>query len=49
MALDGLTQLAGWRESTWELRLATGLLFGVASGWLLYPRFEQSFRRSLAS
>jgi uncharacterized membrane protein len=49
MALDGLTQLAGWRESTWELRLATGLLFGVASAWLLYPRFERSFRRSLAS
>jgi uncharacterized membrane protein len=48
MALDGLTQLVGWRESTWELRLATGLLFGVASAWLLYPRFEQSFRRSLA-
>jgi uncharacterized membrane protein len=48
MALDGLTQLVGWRESTWELRLATGLLFGVASAWLLYPRFEQSFQRSLA-
>ena len=38
MALDGLTQLVGWRESTWELRVATGLLFGLASGWLLYPR-----------
>jgi uncharacterized membrane protein len=49
MGLDGLTQLVGWRESTWELRLATGLLFGVASAWLLYPRFERSFQRSLAT
>jgi len=39
MALDGLTQLVGWRESTWELRIATGVLFGIASGWFLYPRF----------
>jgi len=39
MAIDGLTQLVGWRESTWELRIATGLLFGVASGGFLYPRF----------
>ena len=38
MALDGLTQLVGWRESTWELRIATGVLFGIASGWFLYPR-----------
>ena len=38
MALDGLTQLVGWRESTWELRMATGVLFGLASGWFLYPR-----------
>jgi len=40
MALDGFSQLLSWRESTWELRVATGLLFGAASGWLLYPRFE---------
>lgn len=44
MALDGLTQLAGWRESTWELRLSTGLLFGLASGWLLYPRLAAMAR-----
>jgi uncharacterized membrane protein len=47
MALDGFTQLFGWRESSWELRLATGVLFGLASGWLLLPRFEVSMRRSL--
>lgn len=37
MALDGFTQLWGWRESTWELRLVTGALFGAASVWFLYP------------
>jgi uncharacterized membrane protein len=41
MALDGLTQLVGWRESSWELRLATGGLLGLASVWLLYPRCDQ--------
>ena len=44
MALDGLTQLVGWRESTWELRIATGVPFGVASGWFLYPRFLPAAR-----
>ena len=39
IAIDGLTQLVGWRESTWELRIATGVLFGIASGRFLYPRF----------
>jgi len=43
MAIDGFTQLFGWRESTWELRVLTGLLFGAASVWLLYPRFDASF------
>jgi uncharacterized membrane protein len=41
MALDGLTQLTGWRESTWELRSVTGSVFGAASVWLLYPRFDR--------
>jgi uncharacterized membrane protein len=40
MAIDGFTQLFGWRESTWQLRVATGLLFGFASAWLVYPRFD---------
>ena len=43
MAVDGFTQLFGWRESTWELRVATGLLFGLASAWLVLPRLEAAF------
>ena len=41
MAVDGLTQLVGLRESTWELRIVTGVLFGVASAWFLYPRLAR--------
>ena len=36
LALDGLTQLTGLRESTNELRVITGLLAGLAFGlWVL--------------
>lgn len=36
LALDGLTQLAGLRESTNELRIATGIVAGLAFGlWIL--------------
>ena len=42
MAVDGFTQLLGWRESTWELRVITGVLFGVATVWLLYPYIERT-------
>jgi uncharacterized membrane protein len=45
MALDGFTQLFGWRESTWQLRVTTGLLFGLASGWLVLPRLDLAFGR----
>lgn len=41
MALDGFTQLGGWRESTWELRTMTGAFFGAGSVWLIYPRLDQ--------
>jgi uncharacterized membrane protein len=36
LALDGLTQLTGLRESTNELRIATGVIAGLAFGlWVL--------------
>ncbi|MYH62099.1 MAG: DUF2085 domain-containing protein [Caldilineaceae bacterium SB0675_bin_29] len=40
IALDGLTQLFGLRESNWWLRTFTGALFGGASVWLAYPYIE---------
>ncbi len=43
MAIDGFTQLFGWRESTWLLRGITGTLFGVATIWLAFPRLQESF------
>jgi uncharacterized membrane protein len=43
MAVDGFTQLFGWRESTWEQRVVTGLLFGLASAWLVLPRLDDAF------
>ena len=33
MALDGGTQLFGWRESNIYLRLLTGAIFGLATAW----------------
>ncbi len=41
MALDGGTQLLGFRESTWLLRVVTGALAGGAFVWTMYPRLEQ--------
>ena len=37
IAVDGLSQLFGLRESNYILRLATGILFGVSSAWLFAP------------
>ncbi len=43
IALDGLTQLAGLRESAMPLRVVTGALFGAAVCWLLFPFLETGF------
>jgi len=45
MALDGGTQLFGWRESTITLRTFTGVLFGLSSIWYLFPNIEAFTRR----
>ena len=42
IAIDGLTQLVGWRESNWWLRTVTGALFGFASVWFAYPYLEEA-------
>jgi uncharacterized membrane protein len=44
IAVDGLTQLFGWRESNWWLRTLTGALFGFASVWLAYPYLEEAMQ-----
>jgi uncharacterized membrane protein len=42
MAVDGFTQLFGWRESDWLLRTITGCLFGMATVWLAYPYVQEA-------
>lgn len=44
IGVDGLTQLVGWRESTWWLRTITGALFGFASVWFAYPYIEEAMQ-----
>lgn len=39
-AVDGLVQLLGFYESTWQLRTITGSLFGLATVWFAYPYLE---------
>lgn len=44
LAVDGISQLIGLRESSWWLRTVTGALFGGASVWLAYPYIEAAMR-----
>ena len=44
LALDGITQLAGLRASSWQLRVLTGALFGIGSAWMALPYLELGFR-----
>jgi len=47
MALDGLTQMFGLRESTGELRLITGTLFGFGSVWFVLPYIQKTITEQL--
>ena len=42
MAIDGTTQMFGWRESTWELRVITGVLFGLGNVWFALPLVQKT-------
>ncbi|GCE24844.1 hypothetical protein KDA_03280 [Dictyobacter alpinus] len=42
MAWDGTTQMFGWRESDWILRVITGTLFGVGNIWFALPLMQKS-------
>ena len=41
IAWDGLTQMFGLRESTWELRVITGTLFGAGCMWFVLPYIQK--------
>jgi len=44
LAVDGFSQLAGLRESTWQLRTMTGVLFGAGCIWFGYPLLARTAR-----
>jgi uncharacterized membrane protein len=44
MALDGTTQLFGWRESTWALHVITYALFGLGSAWFALSLMQKHLR-----
>lgn len=44
IAIDGLSQMVGLRESDWILRTITGMIFGVGSVWLAYPYVEEAMQ-----
>ncbi|MGZ6364493.1 MAG: DUF2085 domain-containing protein [Ktedonobacteraceae bacterium] len=47
MAIDGTTQMFGLRESTWELRVLTGTLFGLGNVWFALPLIQKTILESL--
>ncbi len=49
LALDGTTQMFGWRESTWELRVITGTLFGLGNVWFALPLIQKTILESTPS
>ncbi len=44
IAVDGITQLFGWRESFPALRFFTGALMGSATVWFAYPHIEEAMQ-----
>jgi uncharacterized membrane protein len=44
MALDGFTQMFGLRESNWELRTLTGIIFGLGICWFMLPQIDEAAR-----
>ncbi len=49
IAWDGLTQMFGLRESTWELRVLTGSLFGLANVWFALPFIQKTINEMLVA
>lgn len=49
MAYDGLTQMFGLRESTWELRVLTGTLFGAGNMWFALPFIQNTLLQTVTT
>lgn len=49
IAWDGLTQMFGLRESTWELRVLTGTLFGLANVWFALPFIQKTINEMMVT
>lgn len=49
LAYDGFSQLFGVRESTWEIRLLTGILFGLGGVWFALPLVQKGLKESIPS
>lgn len=47
IAWDGLTQMFGLRQSTWELRALTGTLFGLANIWFIFPLIQKTLTETM--
>jgi uncharacterized membrane protein len=47
IAWDGLTQMFGLRQSTWELRALTGTLFGFANIWFVFPLIQKTLLETM--
>ena len=47
LAYDGFSQLFGVRESTWEIRLLTGALFGLGAAWFALPLVQKGLRATI--
>ena len=47
MVWDGTTQMFGWRESTWELRVMTGTLFGLSTVWFVLPLLQETLLETI--
>lgn len=44
LAYDGFSQMFGLRESTWEIRLVTGVIFGVGATWFALPLINRGLK-----
>jgi uncharacterized membrane protein len=48
LAYDGFSQMFGLRESTWEIRLITGILFGPGAAWFSLPAIQKGLKEAIS-